>query len=156
MPSLPGIQGFPRLTAGADITPYPEPGNLIRLAAALRDLDARAFTESMPEGLSFDCSAARIERSRLWRLVTAAGRLDLIFRTPSTTGFDDLAAHAVKFEVFGVGVEVASIEDIARSKVAAGRPQDRQDVIVLREMIRRGLRGPGQAQTSRSTIATMR
>jgi hypothetical protein len=35
------------------------------------------------------------------------------------------------------GPQVARLEDILRSKAAAGRPQDRQDVILLRELIRR-------------------
>ena len=134
------LQGFPRVTADADITPAVEPENLHRLAAALRELDARVFTESVPEGLPFECTARTIERARLWNLVTTAGRLDLVFEPSGTAGFDDLIAHAVQFEVFGVRLDAASLEDIVRSKVTAGRPQDRQDVIVLREMIRR--RGP--------------
>ena len=32
----------------------------------------------------------------------------------------------------------ASLADIVRSKEAADRPQDRQDVVILREIIRRG------------------
>ena len=51
------LQGFPRLTADADITPDRSRDNLERLAAALRELDARVYTESVPEGLCFDCSA---------------------------------------------------------------------------------------------------
>jgi hypothetical protein len=42
----------------------------------------------------------------------------------------------VPFSVFGIEVQAASLEDILRSKLAADRPQDRQDVIVLKEMIR--------------------
>ena len=38
------LHGFPRVTADADITPARDPGNLERLAAALRELDARVFT----------------------------------------------------------------------------------------------------------------
>jgi hypothetical protein len=43
----------------------------------------------------------------------------------------------VQFEVFGVRLAVASLRDIIRTKEAAGRPQDRQDVAVLREILRR-------------------
>jgi hypothetical protein len=45
--------------------------------------------------------------------------------------------EAVRFEVFGVELFAASLPDIVRSKEAADRPQDRQDVVVLREMLRR-------------------
>jgi hypothetical protein len=43
----------------------------------------------------------------------------------------------VPFDVFGVRLHVASLEDIIRSKEAADRPQDRQDVVLLREMLQR-------------------
>jgi len=38
---------------------------------------------------------------------------------------------------FGVEVRAAGLEDILRSKQASSRPQDRQEVIVLREMLKR-------------------
>ena len=43
----------------------------------------------------------------------------------------------MKFEVFGVELLEAGLRDIIRSKEAADRPQDRQDVIILREFLRR-------------------
>lgn len=132
------LQGFPRLTADADITPAQDQENLMRLARALTELDARIFTEVVPEGLPFDCSPAMLARADLWNLVTSAGRLDLAFRPSGTGGYDDLIRTAVPFQIHGVRIEVASLEDIIRSKIAADRPQDRQDVVVLREMLRRG------------------
>jgi hypothetical protein len=132
------LQGFPRLTADADITPARDPDNLARLAAALRSLDARVFTESIPEGLVFDCSDATLSRADLWNLVTSAGRLDLAFAPAGTKGYADLARGAVRFEVYGVELLAARLEDIIKSKEAADRPQDRQDVVVMREMLRRG------------------
>ncbi len=129
------LQGFPRATADADITPATDPDNLARLAVALTDLNARVYTESVPEGLPFDCSPATLRRATLWNLVTDAGRLDLAFTPSGTDGFDDLARTAVHFEVFGTTILAASLPDIIRSKEAAGRPQDRQDVVVLREML---------------------
>lgn len=130
------LQGFPRTTADADITPATSPGNLARLAAALRELNARVYTESVPQGLPFDCSADTLGRAEMWNLVTDAGRLDIAFRPSGTDGYDDLARNAITFEVFGTTLQAASLEDIIRSKEAADRPQDRQDVVVLREMLR--------------------
>ena len=131
------LQGFPRLTADADITPSRGRENLSRLAVALRELNARVFTETAPEGLKFDCSAQALSRAETWNLVTRAGRLDLAFRPAGTTGYEDLIRGAVRFEVYGVELFAASLEDIIRSKEATGRPQDRQDVLVMREMQRR-------------------
>lgn len=131
------LQGFPRLTADADITPARDPENLERLAAALRELDARVYTESVPEGLPFDCTPQMLSRSDLWNLVTAAGRLDVAFIPSGTKGYTDLVRNAISFDVFGAKLDVASLEDIIRSKEAANRPQDQQDVIILREMLQR-------------------
>jgi hypothetical protein len=131
------LQGFPRMTADTDITPAADRENLRRLADSLCALEAKVFTEAVPEGLSFDCSSEMLARAEMWNLVTSAGRLDIAFKPSGTTGYDDLAEHAVVFRVFGVDVRTASLEDIIRSKEAADRPQDRQDVVVLREMLRR-------------------
>lgn len=131
------LQGFPRLTADADITPARDRDNLHRLAAALCEMDARVFTEAVPEGLKFDCSAESLSRAEMWNLVTSAGRLDLAFTPSGTKGYDDLIRGALRFQVYGIELLAASLEDIIRSKEAADRPQDRQDVLVLREMQRR-------------------
>jgi hypothetical protein len=131
------LQGFPRLTADIDITPAQDVENLRRLASALRDLEAKVYTESVPAGLAFDCTAESLGSAKLWNLVTSAGRVDVAFVPSGTEGYDDLASSAVAFSAFGIELSVASLADILRSKEAADRPQDRQDVIVLREMLKR-------------------
>ncbi len=131
------LHGFPRMTADADIVPDREPANLAQLSSALGELDAKVYTESVPAGLPFDSSAVALGRANLWNLVTDGGRLNIIFESAGTGGYDDLAANAERFEVYGSTLLVARLEDILRSKVAANRPQDRQDAIVIREMLAR-------------------
>ena len=131
------LQGFPRNTRDADITPARDLENLARLAAALRELDARVFTEREPAGLPFDCSAQMLARAEVWNLITRAGRLDLAFAPSGTGGFDDLAPNAVRFEIYGATILAARLEDIIRSKEAAGRPKDLQDVEVMKGMLKR-------------------
>lgn len=128
------LQGFPRLTADADITPARDGDNLNRLAAALVELDARVFTEAIPTGLKFDCSAQTLSRAEMWNLITSAGRLDVAFTPSGTGGYEDLIRGALRFQVYGNELAAASLDDIIRSKLAADRPQDRQDVIIMREM----------------------
>jgi len=130
------LHGFPRLTADADITPAADKSNLERLAAALNELHAKVYTESVPEGLAFDCSSATLARARMWNLVTSAGRLDIAFEPAGVEGYDDLKKDAERFEAFGVKFFVASLDDIIRSKEAAGRPKDLDDVAILRAMKR--------------------
>lgn len=126
------LYGFPRLTADADITPDDSAKNLTRLAAALKELDAKIYTETVPEGLAFDCSPAMLASAKMWNLVTAAGRLDLAFSPSGTKGYADLADDAEQFEAFGTKFLVASLDDIIRSKESAGRPKDREDVAILK------------------------
>ena len=126
------LYGFPRLTADADITPSDDGANLDRLASALKQLRARVYTESVPEGLAFDCSAAALGRARMWNLVTQAGRVDVAFQPAGTKGFDELSRNAERFKAYGVTFLAASIDDIIKSKEAAGRPKDRDDVLLLR------------------------
>ena len=126
------LHGFPRLTADADITPADDKRNLERLAAALVELDAKVYTESVPEGLAFDRSATALGRARMWNLVTTAGRLDIAFLPAGTRGYEDLAKGAEKFEAFGVHFLAASLEDIIRSKEATGRAKDEEDVVILK------------------------
>lgn len=131
------LQGFPRLTADADITPSRERENLTRLAAALRELEAKVFTESVPEGLPFELSAETLARAEVWNLITSAGRLAVAFEPSGTGGYDDLLRTADRYEVFGIELLAAGLEDIIRSKQASDRPQDRQDILVLREILKR-------------------
>jgi hypothetical protein len=131
------LQGFPRMTADADITPAPDVDNRKRLARALRDLHARVFIESVPEGLEFSCDAEALGRADSWNLVTDAGRVDLVFKPRGTEGYEDLVRTAVTFDIFGAEIRAASLQDILRSKLATKRPQDRQDVIILKEMLKR-------------------
>ncbi|MGC1459250.1 MAG: hypothetical protein WA825_13315 [Steroidobacteraceae bacterium] len=131
------LQGFPRLTADADIAPSTDPDNLKRLAAALRDLRAHVYTESVPEGLPFSCDAETLASANIWNLTTEAGRLDVIFKPSGTQGYEDLSRSAVTYQAFGIELRAASLKDILRSKIASNRPQDQQDVIILTEMLKR-------------------
>jgi hypothetical protein len=72
----------------------------------------------------------------MWNLVTRAGRLDIAFEPAGVQGYDDLKTDAKRFEAFGVRFLVASLDDIIRSKEAAGRPKDLDDVVVLKAMKR--------------------
>lgn len=132
--------GYPLLTSDADVTPAKDAQNLGRLAAALNDLKAKIFTNSVPEGLPFDCSPKMLARADVWNLVTAAGRLDILFAPAGSGGFEELARTADHYDMLGVDVPVASLEAIVRMKQAAGRPKDLQAVAIIQAMIERDKR----------------
>jgi hypothetical protein len=127
--------GYPLATFDADLTPAKNPDNLDRLAAGLRALDAKVFTASVPEGLSFDCSAKMLARADVWNLVTAAGRVDILFAPEGVSGYDELSKNADRYRAFGVTVAVASLPDVLKMKEAANRPKDQIAINVIRAML---------------------
>jgi hypothetical protein len=59
----------------------------------------------------------------VWNLTCKFGELDISFKPNGTEGYDDLAQNAIRPEVHGDHMPVASLADIIRSKEAAGRPK---------------------------------
>lgn len=136
------IHGSPYLTTDVDVVPLADADNLERLSDALRDLHAKVWTSSEPEGLPFDHSPASLGAVRIWNLVTDHGRLDITFEPSGTQGYGDVVRDAVHLTILGVGVDVASLADVIRSKEAAGREKDRLVLPVLRRIAEEQERGP--------------
>lgn len=131
------LYGSPHVTTDIDITPDREPDNLIALAAALEELQARIRSEGVPEGLAFDRSAAGLARVEILNLTTRYGDLDITFVPAGTKGYDDLRRRAVEIEIRDVRVPVAALADVIRSKEAAGREKDRLTLPTLRRLLER-------------------
>jgi hypothetical protein len=129
------LRGSPLRTSDMDICPKRSPENLTRLAAALREVDARIRTEGAPDGLPFARDAAFLSRVDLLNLVTKFGEVDISYRPAGTEGFDDLARGAERFDLDGAIAPVAALEDIIRSKEAANRPKDIAALPTLRTLL---------------------
>jgi hypothetical protein len=140
--------GSPFPTEDADITPQIDRQNLTRLAAALRELDARVRTDSVPKGLPFACDADSLAAVETWNLTTNAGDLDLTFQPAGTRGYADLRRDAAAVQLYGVTVRVASLSDVIRSKQAANRPKDQRVLPALREILSSA---PRRQQTDANT-----
>jgi len=133
------IWGSPRNTEDIDICPSDVTENLVRLADALNELDARFRPPGMERGFSppsrwDEKSFASVTSLSL---VTEHGWLDVWFRPDGTRGYRDLIEHAAEAEFRGVRVQVADLDDIIRSKAAAGRDRDLQAIPHLRELQQR-------------------
>jgi hypothetical protein len=114
-------------TVDIDITPSRDGENLDRLAAALNSLHPRIRAVDVPdEGLPvrLDRDWFAHARLKMMNLVTDIGAVDIAFEPEGTQGYEDLAANRVVIRLDGVDVPVASLEDVARSKEAAGRAKD--------------------------------
>jgi hypothetical protein len=132
--------GSPFPTEDADITPEMDRRNLDKLATALRELNARVSTDSVPSGLPFRCDGEALSAAQTWNLTTDAGDLDVTFTPSGTRGYRDLSRDAARVELYGVNVLIASLRDVIRSKQAANQPKDQRMLPTLREILaqRRG------------------
>lgn len=122
-------------TRDIDFTPRVTPENLGRLSQALTDLGARIRTEGVPEGLPFSHDAASLAGVGIWNLTCEFGEFDISFMPSGTDGYEDLVRTALRVEVRGEQMPVASLADIIRSKEAAARPKDFTALPALQERL---------------------
>lgn len=123
------------MTNDADILPSDEPVNVERLSAALSDLKALLRVESDPEGVDFEPHPALIASMAMLNMTTRCGDLNLTFTPAGLQGYGAVLANSVTFELEGQVVNVACLDDIIRSKVAADRPKDHATLPILRALV---------------------
>jgi hypothetical protein len=115
-------RGSPILTGDIDICYARDDENLMRLAAALREL--KATLRGAPPDLPFQLDAKALKEGDRFTFTTTAGSLDCLGTPAGTQGFEDLDRDAGDVDLKGMTVRVASLEDLIRMKRAAGRPKD--------------------------------
>jgi hypothetical protein len=119
-------------TRDIDITPDATAENLSRLSKALTELGARIRTEAAPEGLPFGHDATSLGAAEVWNLICDDGEFDISFHPSGfTAGYAQLAPGAHRVRVGDVVVMIADLDDVIRSKEAAGRPKDLQVLPLL-------------------------
>ena len=118
------IHGSPIPTKDVDVAPEPSEANLERVAAALREIDARLRVDEDSRGVAFDVSGRSLTRAAIWNLRTDLGR------DATTVDLGD-----------GLVVQVASVRDLIRMKEASGRAKDMAGLPALRAVLARTERG---------------
>jgi len=131
------LHGSPLRTGDADICPARDTDNLDRLADALNEMGARIRSPDAPEGLSFACDGRFLGGVELLNLNTRFGDLDVAFRPSGTKGYEELVTRVERYDLEGLVVPVASLEDVIRSKEAAGRKKDLEMLDTLRKVLAR-------------------
>jgi hypothetical protein len=129
------LGGATHLTFDLDITPACDRTNLDRLAAALRRLDARLVNVPDHVAAHFQFDGATLGAGSIWSFATAKGRLDVVLEPAGTAGYRDLRRSARPTTIRGLTVLVAALEDVIRSKEAAGRDRDRAVLPDLRRAL---------------------
>ncbi|MDQ6820106.1 MAG: hypothetical protein M3076_07185 [Actinomycetota bacterium] len=120
------LAGVDVVTRDIDITPATDEANLQRLADALSELHAAIRVRIGEPPVPLPADPRLLARAEIWNLTTDAGDLDVTTRPSGTTGYDDLAGGAYRQPLAdsGLHIAIASLEDIIRSKTAAGRAKD--------------------------------
>lgn len=123
------LHGSPSLTNDLDICYARDDQNFERLASALDALHARL--RGAPPNVPFVLDAYTLRAGDHFTFDTDAGPLDILGIPAGTSGFESLDANAVEMVFDYMRVRVASLDDLIRMKLAAGRPQDRVEAEIL-------------------------
>ena len=142
--------GATRLTKDLDCLALRSKTNLERLAAAMRELNARLRVEGLSDAeaaqlpVQLDAQFLIAIEISTWR--TDAGDFDLLTDIPAKDGrkqqYEDLAGNARPLKVAGRTIQVAGLGDIVASKEWANRPKDREALPELHELLDKMSQGP--------------
>lgn len=132
------IHGSPYITRDVDVTPARDRANFVRLAAALRELEAKIRVPDLDEPVEVPLDEHSFQQGTTWTYVTKHGNLDVALVPDGTRGYDDLRRDAAREQLTdSLAVMVASLADVIRSKEAAGREKDRAVLPALRQVLER-------------------
>lgn len=135
------LHGSARNTFDLDICFATDAANLAALGDVLTALGARL--KGVDEEVPFVADARMLRRVELLTLVTTLGELDVLSRPPGAPAYEALRRNADRYDLDGINVSVASIDDLIAMKQAAGRPKDLLDIEELQAIKRlRGRHGP--------------
>jgi len=127
-----------RIPPTMDIDFYASPAhlNLERLTNALEFLDAKIRVNDLDEGIAFDRSPEFLGRMQMLNLICEFGEFDILFEAAGIPDFQGLDERSLSVLVGRTETKVASVEDIAQSKRAAGRVKDLKVLQVFEKFLR--------------------
>lgn len=131
------VHGSDMATFDLDVTPERRRDNLVRLASALKELNAAIRIDGAPEGVPLDPSGAFLANVNVLNLTTSFGDLDLVMTPAGLADYDAMSADASEIEIDGVVVRIASLADVIASKEASNRAKDRLTLPGLRILQRK-------------------
>ena len=124
--------GHVRATLDLDICYARSPENLERLEHALSPIHPRL--RGAPAELPFFFDQRTLRNGLNFTLVTDDGELDLLGEVTGIGGYGDMALQADVVTAYDVTFKLMSLDDLIRSKAAAGRPKDLLDLEALRAL----------------------
>jgi hypothetical protein len=114
--------GSAHVTRDLDICYERTAKNFERLAAALAPL--HPALRDAPPGILFRWEAATVRQGMNLTLVTDVGEVDLSGELAGVGAYEEASRGSLRTELYGVNIQVASLDVLIASKRAAGRPKD--------------------------------
>lgn len=124
--------GHLRATLDLDVCYARTPRNICKLATTLAPIRPRL--RGAPANLPFLWDEATLRNGLNFTLVTDEGDLDLLGEVTGLGSYDDIALRSIEIALYGLSVRVLSLDDLMRSKAAAGRAKDLIDLEALRAL----------------------
>jgi len=137
------MHGASRVTVDADVVAATDQRNLRCLFDALRDLGAAVLVSeqrrAMEDGDPWEIDHLRrgpaaMPEAEAWHFTTEAGPLDVVFAAAGVGGYEDHLDRAETFEVFGIEILVAGLDDLITSKETLLRDKDSSILTELRAL----------------------
>lgn len=135
------LQGSPLTTEDVDVVYLVSEENLLRLVAALGELEA---SYADPAGRTIRPDLERLSTLRVHLLNTLYGRVDLMRTIGRDQSYEQLIDRARVLDIGSARVRVLELAAIIETKEQADRPKDRYQLPFLKQLlaeIRRNERG---------------
>jgi predicted nucleotidyltransferase len=129
------VHGSARLTNDVDVVYRRDADNLARIASALAPFDP--YLRGAPRGLPFRLDIETLRKGLNFTLTTAIGDLDLLGEITGGGGFEQLAEHTIRVDVFGLSILCLDLPKLIEVKRAAGRPKDLEAIAELELLLER-------------------
>ncbi|HXB27038.1 MAG TPA: nucleotidyl transferase AbiEii/AbiGii toxin family protein [Gemmatimonadaceae bacterium] len=126
------LHGSSRLTNDVDICYDTAADNLAALATLLQRW--RAYPRDIETGLPFIIDAHALHNVESLTLTTTEGNLDIFARVAGVGRYREAVAQSRPFDLDGFSVPTLTLDALIASKVAAGRPKDRDHVLELQAL----------------------
>jgi hypothetical protein len=129
-----GVHGFARATKDLDIVPAPTPENMERLASLLVEIDAQqvGVGDFSPDEFPYDpTNPVQLAEGANFRLETSHGPLDImqwVAGIETDLAYTELAPKALPVTFRDTQIQVCAVDHLRAMKLAAGRPQDLEDL----------------------------
>ncbi|HZK49941.1 MAG TPA: DUF6036 family nucleotidyltransferase [Actinomycetota bacterium] len=142
------LQGAgPTMTLDVDVAAATAEENRVRLASALKEMEARLRVPAPEDPVEIPLDARMLGSMKVMTFITRFGPFDVLFAPDGAPTYERLRERAVEVTRFGVAIRAAGVEDLIAMKRATGREKDAAHLTTLIQFLKdRALPGKKQGR----------